>query len=102
MSTRALSRLLSLRSHRHARGFSRRSFVRPVEAVFYVATVEPDRSAKQVAVLRGVVIVDGMKGTSVSHRCIPPGQSWPQVGERLAVVTDLADPHRLRIRWSSR
>jgi hypothetical protein len=51
-------------------------------------------------VLRGILICEGVKESSATHRCHPPRGRAPQRGQWLPVTVDLADPHRMLVRWN--
>jgi hypothetical protein len=71
--------------------------VRPARGVFYVSSL---RTADDDFVLRGILICEGVKESSATHRCHPPRGRAPHRGQWLPVTVDLADPHRMLVRWN--
>ena len=74
-----------------------RTFLDPARGVFYVSSL---CTAQDGFVLRGILICEGVKEPSATHRCHPPVGLTPYRGQWLPVTVYLADPHRMLVRWN--
>jgi hypothetical protein len=75
----------------------------PVRGTLTVkACAQPDTAPDSLsysALILGVVAADGVAPVSVEHSASVPAKRCPRSGQRLPVIVDRADPHRLTILW---